>query len=77
MDLSVKVQVLESGAVGLQDARAQSEYKATTIPSESLTLVDWEQAYLELLDYKARKGWSNLVIRPETLRAILEKFPIL
>ena len=75
VDLSVKVQVLESGAVGLQDARAQSEYKATTIPSESLTLVDWEQAYLELLDYKARKGWSNLVIRPETLRAILEKVP--
>jgi hypothetical protein len=75
VDLSVKVQALESSAVGLQDARAQSEYKATTIPPESLTLVDWEQAYLELLDYKARKGWSNMVIRPETLRAILEKVP--
>src|SRR5690606_40842586 len=35
----------------------------------------WEQAYLDLIDYKARKGWSNLVIRPETLRVILEKVP--
>jgi hypothetical protein len=74
VDLSVKVQVLESGAVGLQDARVQSGHEGT-IPSESLALVDWEQAYLELLDYKARRGWSNLVIRPETLRAILEKVP--
>jgi len=74
VDLSVKVQALESGAVGLQDARAQSGH-AGTIPSESLALVDWEQVYFELLDYKARKGWSNLVIRTEVLRAILEKVP--
>ncbi len=74
VDLSVKVQALESGAVGLQDARAQSGHEGT-IPSESLALVDWEQAYLDMLKYKARKGWSNLVIRPETLRVILEKVP--
>ena len=35
----------------------------------------WEQAYLELLDYMARRGWSILWILPETLRAILEKVP--
>jgi hypothetical protein len=74
VDLSVKVQALESGAVGLQDARAQSGHEGTIL-SESLALVDWEQAYLELMDYKARRGWSNMVIRPETLRAILEKVP--
>ena len=74
VDLSVKVQALESSAVGLQDARSQSGHMGT-IPSETLVLVDWEQAYLDLIDYKARKGWSNLVIRPETLRVILEKVP--
>lgn len=74
VDMSVKVQALESSAVGLQDARLQSGYGAT-IPPENLALVDWEQAYLDLLDYKARKGWGNLVIRPETLRAILERVP--
>jgi len=74
VDMSAKVQALESSAAGLQDARVQSGYKAD-IPPESLALVDWEQAYLDLLDYKARKGWSNLVIRPEIPRAILEKVP--
>ena len=68
------MQVLESGAVGLQDAWVQSGHEGT-IPADSLAVVDWEQAFLELLDYKARRGWSNLGIRPETLRAILEKVP--
>ncbi len=72
VDLSVKVQALESSALGLQDARVQSG-SSGRLPDESLALVDWERAYFDLLDYKARKGWSNLVIRPETLRAILEE----
>src|SRR5690554_5637064 len=46
-----------------------------TIPSETLVLGDWGYAYLNLIDHKAGKGWSNLVIRPETLRVILEKVP--
>ena len=74
VDLSVKVQALESSAVGLQDARVQGGYGGV-IPPESLVLVEWEQAYFDLLDYKARKGWGNLIIRPETPRAILEKVP--
>lgn len=72
VDLSVKVQALESSAIGLQDARVQSGHGGR-IPDETLTLMDWEQAYLDLLDYKARRGWSNLVIRPETPLLILEK----
>jgi hypothetical protein len=74
VDFSVRVQAIESSAQGLHtaDVRAGS---SNTIPSENLSLVDWEQAYLDVLDYKARKGWSNLVIRPETPRTILEKVP--
>ncbi len=72
VDLSIKVQALESSAAGLQEARVQGG-SGRSLPKEILPLVDWEQAYLELLDYKARKGWHNLVIRPETPRAILEK----
>lgn len=33
--------------------------------------MNWEQAYLDLLDYKERKNLANLVIRPEALRRIL------
>ena len=74
VDLSVKVQALESATAGLKEFRVQSGHEGT-IPRENLALVDWEQAYLDLLAYKARKGWSNLVIRPETLPVILEKVP--
>lgn len=73
-DVSARVQVLESNALGLQDVRVQSG-NGGCIPDETLALVDWEQAYLDLLDYKARKGWNNLVIRPETPRAILKNIP--
>ena len=33
--------------------------------------MDWERAYLDLLEYKERKGLTNLVIRPDTPRRIL------
>ncbi len=72
VDLSVNMQALESSAIGLQDARVQGGSDGR-LSDETLALVDWEQVYLNLLDYKARKGWSNLVIRPETPRAIVEK----
>ena len=74
VDVSVKVQALESTAIGLHETTVRSGDGAQ-IPRETLPLVDWEQAYLDMLEYKARKGWSNLVIRPETPRAILEQVP--
>ena len=74
VDLSVKVQALESTETGLHEARVRSG-EGARIPAEVLALVDWEQAYLAMLEYKTRKGWSNLVIRPESPRAILETVP--
>lgn len=71
VDLSTKVQALESSTMGLQAAQVHSHSKQK-LTDESLKLVDWEEAYLDLLEYKARKGWSNLVIRPEIPRSILE-----
>jgi len=74
VDLSVKVQALESSNLGLAEAQVRGGAREQ-IPAETLSLVDWEQAYLDMLAYKARKGWSNLVIRPETPRAILDAVP--
>ncbi|HOE03114.1 MAG TPA: DEAD/DEAH box helicase family protein [Anaerolineaceae bacterium] len=74
VDLSVKVQALESASIGLHESLARSD-DGKRISSETLLLVDWEQAYLDMLAYKARKGWSNLVIRAETPRAILDTVP--
>ncbi len=72
VDLSVKVQTLESTAWGLHTATVQSGMERQ-IPAESLALVDWGQVYLDLLDYKVRKGWRNLVIRPETGRRLMNQ----
>ncbi len=71
VDMSVKVQALESSAVGIQTAEVRTG-AGQTIPHESLALVDWERAYLDLLAYKERKGLKNFVIRAEALRKIIE-----
>jgi hypothetical protein len=70
VDMSMKVQALESGPEGVTvvDVRAGRE---RPIPAESLELVDWEKAYLDLLEYKERKGLINLLVRPDTPRRIL------
>ena len=74
VDLSVRVQALESTRQGLHAADARASH-GLKIPRESLALVDWQQAYLGLLAYKARKGLGNLVIPPETPRRIIDRAP--
>lgn len=72
VDMSVKVQTLESDGAGFQTTEVRSgTYQA--IPSKSYALVDWEQAYLDLLEYKERKGLKNLVVPQEAVRMIIEQ----
>lgn len=68
--MSLKVQSLVSGKHGLTSLAARAG-RTTFISTESLTLIDWEQAYLQMLEYKEQKGLLNLAIRPETPKAIL------
>ena len=70
VDMSLKVQMLESSAQGVTAAIVRAG-REQPIPTESLELVDWEQAYLDLLEYKEQKGMVNLAIRPDTPRQIL------
>lgn len=70
VDLSVKVQALTSSNQGVHTTVAQSG-RERTIPDESLSLVDWEQVYLELLEYKRGKRWQNLILRPETPQQLI------
>jgi hypothetical protein len=68
--MSLKVQAFISGRQGLTSLAARAG-RSTFIPTESLDLIDWEQAYLQLLEYKEQKGLPNLVIRPDTPKTIL------
>jgi hypothetical protein len=70
VDMSLKVQAFISGRQGLTSLAARAG-RSTFIPTESLDLIDWEQAYLQLLEYKEQKGLPNLVIRPDTPKTIL------
>ena len=71
LDMSLKLHVLESGGGGAQAVEVRAG-RDISIPAASLDLVDWQKVYLELLEYKERKGLVNLAIRPETPRTIME-----
>ncbi len=71
VDLSLKVQALESSKDGLVTSDAHSGDERV-LPQESLALVDWEQVYLDLIEYKEQKGYNNLTIPLCAPRQILE-----
>ena len=71
IDLTPKVQLLESADGKVREDVASSGHERP-IPAESLDLVDWERAYLHILDYKKRKNLQNLVVPSSSLRDILE-----
>jgi len=70
IDMSLKVETIQSGAKGLTMVAGQKG-RARPITKESLNLVDWERAYLDLLEYKERRGFVNLVIQPNVLKEII------
>ena len=70
VDLSLKVQALESEPTGLSGVAAHSGAEQS-IPSKSLPLIDWEQAYLDLLEYKEQKGRDNLIVQPDVPQQII------
>ena len=69
--MSATVQQIESGQEGLATTGASSGARRP-IPPESLDLVDWNATYLNLLEYKDSKRYSNLLVRPALLRPILD-----
>ncbi len=74
LDLSVKLTSLRSSEGGPRMSEAQ-DYQERSIPADSLALVDWERAFLEVLDHKEKKHYANLAVRPETLREIISHKP--
>ena len=59
-----------SSQTGIRGERAQAAL-TTTIPEPSLKLVNWEKIYLQLLEYKHDKGYTNLMFNTEILEQIL------
>jgi len=70
VNLSLKVETLRSGKSGLKVTEAEAG-EDKPIPEDSLGLLDWEKIYLDLVEYKERRGFSNMVVRLPELRSIL------
>ena len=70
VDMSPKIQALESLPRGVTAITVRAGQERP-IPDGSLNLVDWERMFLDLLEYKERKGLVNLVIRPDVPKKIL------
>lgn len=70
IDLSLGVQQVAS-----TNNDTFSDYATGTeqiIPPKSINLVDWNVAYVTLLEYKDVKHYDNLVIQPDGLRHIID-----
>ena len=71
LDRSQKLQALESRSGTFVDAAAQAGH-SRRIPAASLELVDWNRVHLELLAYREQRGYANLALTPEGIRAVFE-----
>jgi hypothetical protein len=72
LDLSLKVQSMRSMS-GKLATIAMKAGQEQIIPSESLDLIDWEAIYIQLLEFKEEKGFTNLIIQADMPRKLLEQ----
>ena len=71
LDRSLKAQAIESQDGAFADAAAQAGSRRR-IPAASLQLVDWNRVHLELLAYREQRGYANLALTPDDIRAVFE-----
>jgi len=71
VDVSVRVEAMRSGPGGVTMVAMRSG-EEREIPAASLDMLDWESIYLELLEYKEQKGYTNLAVLPGAPRKVIE-----
>jgi hypothetical protein len=70
VDMSLKVESMRSTSGGVATV-AMKAGQQQAIPPESLDLIDWEAVYINSLEFKEEKSFTNLVIQPDMPRKIL------
>jgi superfamily II DNA or RNA helicase len=68
IDLRNKIQIVESG----ENREIYNINEHVEIPKEYLNIVDWDNIYLKIIEFKMSKGMYNLIIEKEELRKIVE-----
>lgn len=69
VDLSMRLTTLASSH-RLQESTASSGSSEDI--TDKLDYIDWNEIYLKLIEFKEEKGFRNLIIRLEDLKAIIE-----
>jgi len=68
VDLYPEVQTLRSSSsTGLNE-----EKNKITCDDLNTSLVDWNQILIDMIEYKERSGYSNLILNKEDLRTIID-----
>jgi hypothetical protein len=71
VDMSMKVESMRSVSGKLATV-AMKAGQVQVIPAESLLLVDWEAAYVDLLEFKEAQGYTNMALTPDMPRKVME-----
>jgi hypothetical protein len=74
VDMSMKVESMRSVSGKLATV-AMKAGQVQVIPPESLDLVDWEAAYVDLLEFKEAQGYTNMAMTPDMPRKLIEHEP--
>ena len=72
VDLSLQIRQFAMGAEGVIE-QANVGPEGQCIPEESLSLIDWNDAYLKLLAHKEGKGFDNLMVLPGSPQKIIKQ----
>ena len=72
IDLSLQIRQFAMGEEGINE-EANVGPEGQCIPEESLSLIDWNDAYLKLLAHKESKGFDNLVVLPGIPQKIIKQ----
>lgn len=72
LDLSAKVESTRMERDGVATATAKAG-ESRFIEEPYLSMLDWEAIHRDLLEYKAGKGYGNLILPAEAPRRIMEK----
>lgn len=72
VDQSARIRAMETSDAGLRDVEAKSG-RSRRISSAVFAMIDWQEIYLQLVEYIDDRGWSNLVLPSLTaLRQIID-----
>lgn len=71
LDASDRLSAYQSTETDMQ-AVVAARLTPRKLEARQLDLIDWDSVYFRVLEKKRLRGWENVIVRPEILRAIMQ-----